>query len=200
MPVKIQVPRKSVTGRLFSASWMRWFLISVAVVLVVVIGISSFFYRKYAAQIEEKLTAGPFTRTSKIYAAPETIRVGDETTADALATHLRSAGYSDGQKSLIGWYHIRQGALEIFPGPDSYFRQDPFLIKFSGQKISQIISLRDSSQRNQYQMEPELITNLFDRDRQKRRIVRFEDIPKSLVNAVVSIEDKRFFSHVGFAF
>ncbi|MCX6637261.1 MAG: PBP1A family penicillin-binding protein, partial [Acidobacteria bacterium] len=47
-------------------------------------------------------------------------------------------------------------------------------------------------------LEPELITNLFDRKREKRRIVRFADIPKVLVNAVISIEDKRFFQHAGF--
>ncbi|MEJ7605871.1 MAG: biosynthetic peptidoglycan transglycosylase [Bryobacteraceae bacterium] len=46
--------------------------------------------------------------------------------------------------------------------------------------------------------EPELITNLFDRTREKRRIVRFSDLPKVLVNAVVSVEDKRFFQHSGF--
>ena len=41
-------------------------------------------------------------------------------------------------------------------------------------------------------------TNLFDRKREKRRIVKFNDIPKVLVNAVISIEDKRFFQHAGF--
>ena len=39
---------------------------------------------------------------------------------------------------------------------------------------------------------------MFDENRAKRRIVKFEDIPPVLVNAVVSIEDKRFFQHSGF--
>ncbi len=34
--------------------------------------------------------------------------------------------------------------------------------------------------------------------KEKRRVVKFEDIPKVLVNAVVSVEDKRFFQHAGF--
>jgi len=45
---------------------------------------------------------------------------------------------------------------------------------------------------------PSLITNVSDKAREHRRIVRFEDIPKVLVNAVVSVEDKRFFRHEGF--
>lgn len=198
VPVKIQVARKSMLGRLFAASWVRWFLIVFGIVCLTTLGVCWYFYQKYAKRIEDKLTAGPFIKTSKLFATPENVRVGDETSTREIADYLRHAGYSEGQKSLIGWYHIRPGVLEIFPGPDSYFRQDPFLIRFSGSKVSQIVSLRDSSQRNQYQLEPELITNLFDRRRQKRRIVRFEDIPKSLVNAVVSVEDKRFFSHAGF--
>jgi penicillin-binding protein 1B len=39
---------------------------------------------------------------------------------------------------------------------------------------------------------------MFDKNREKRRLVKFADIPPILVNAVVSIEDKRFFQHSGF--
>ena len=47
-------------------------------------------------------------------------------------------------------------------------------------------------------MPPQLITNLSGQNRERRTIVRFEDIPKVLVHAVISVEDKRFFHHNGF--
>ena len=47
------------------------------------------------------------------------------------------------------------------------------------------------------EIEPELITNLFDSSREKRRVVRFDDLPKDMVNAVLAAEDKRFFEHGG---
>ena len=47
-------------------------------------------------------------------------------------------------------------------------------------------------------LEPELITNLFDKQRQKRRIVKYEDIPDVMRNAILAAEDKRFFGHAGF--
>ena len=90
------------------------------------------------------------------------------------------------------------GDIEIFPGPDSYFDQEAGVIKFANGRISQIVSLRDNTARGQYQLEPQLITNLFDRNREKRRLVKFADIPKVLVDAVTSAEDKRFFQHQGF--
>jgi penicillin-binding protein 1B len=50
------------------------------------------------------------------------------------------------------------------------------------------------------EIEPELITNLFDSAREKRRFVRYEDLPPLLVHAILSAEDKRFFEHGGFDF
>ena len=46
-------------------------------------------------------------------------------------------------------------------------------------------------------LEPELITYLFDENREKRRRVRYEELPDHLVKAVLAIEDRRFFSHPG---
>lgn len=63
--------------------------------------------------------------------------------------------------------------------------------------MTRIISNRDNTERQRYFLDPELITNLFDRKREKRRLVRYEDIPQILVHAVISIEDKRFSSIPG---
>ena len=93
---------------------------------------------------------------------------------------------------------MRQDAVEIFPGPDSYFDQESGVLRFSGGRVSQIISTRDNTERTQYMLEPELLTNLFNKNREKRRLVKFATIPKVLVNAVIAAEDKRFFQHAGF--
>jgi len=72
------------------------------------------------------------------------------------------------------------------------------VIKIEGGRVTHIISLRDQSERTEYDLEPEPITNLFDQKREKRRLVRFADIPKVMVDAVLSAEDKHFFQHAGF--
>ncbi len=111
---------------------------------------------------------------------------------------LRRSGYSESRGNPMGWFNTRPDAIEIFPGPESYFREEAGVIKFSGNRISQIISLQDNTDRSQFQLEPALITNLFDRNREKRRLVKYADIPKVLIDAVISAEDKRFFQHAGF--
>ncbi len=92
---------------------------------------------------------------------------------------------------------MRPDAVEINPGPDAYDSEGA-VIKIQRGRVEKIISLRDQTERTQFFLEPELITNLFDRNREKRRIVHYSDIPPVMVHAVLSAEDKHFFQHSGF--
>ncbi len=47
---------------------------------------------------------------------------------------------------------------------------------------------------------PEFVTNLHDRSRAKRRLIRYADIPDNLRRAILTIEDHRFFDHGGIDF
>jgi penicillin-binding protein 1B len=162
------------------------------------LGTFTFFYARYARVIDEKLRAGVFANSAKIFAAPESVSVGDAITPDVIATDLRRSGYTESPGNPVGYYKIHSNYIEIFPQSDSYFDQEPGLIRFAKGKISQVVSLQDNTARNQYQLEPQLIQAISGAAREKRRMVKFHDIPKILVEAVTSIEDKRFFQHSGF--
>ncbi len=166
---------------------------------IAVMATFTFYYVKYSRLIDLKLRAGPFQSTSMVFAAPRVVSVGDEIASSEIINQLRRSNYGETSGNRMGWYHMRlDDAIEIFPGPDSYFDDEAGVIKFSGGRVSRIISLRDNTERMQYLLEPELITNLSDSSREKRRLVKYADIPKVLVDAVISAEDKRFFQHAGF--
>jgi penicillin-binding protein 1B len=175
-------------------------LLLLAIVLSVTIALSVFtyYYVKYSRLIEAKLAAGPFANTSMLFATPRTVALGDLASPQEIASDLRHSGYNESRNNRMGYFTLKAGEIDIYPGPDSYFRRDDGVIKFRGNKVSQIISLADNTDRTEYTLEPELISNLFDKNREKRRLVRYEDIPPVLVHAVVSAEDKRFFQHSGF--
>jgi len=158
----------------------------------------SYFYYKYATLIEDRLANGPYINTSKLYGASQVISLGDESSPDEIAESLRRAGYGESRSNRMGWYQIKPDVIEVFPGVDSFFQQEAHIVRFKSGDVAQITSLRDNTARTQFWLEPELITNLFDRNREKRRIVHFQEIPKLLINAVLSAEDKRFFQHAGF--
>ena len=197
--VRVRVPRKAYLVRFFLHPVGKILAVSCALAFLLAAGVFTHYYTKYSRLIDQKLRAGPFANTSKIFAAPRLIAAGDPITANEIATDLRRCGYTESRGNPIGSFTLRpDGAIEIFPGPESYFDEEAGVIKFANGRISQIVSLRDNTARGQYQLEPQLITNLSDRNREKRRLVKFADIPKVLVNAVTSAEDKRFFQHAGF--
>jgi len=173
-------------------------LIGFAACTLLGIGAFTFYYAKYSRLIDQKLRAGPFANTAKIFAAAESVSVGDLSTPVGIAAELRRSGYTDSNRNPVGYYQLHPNYIEIFPGADSYFEQEAGIIKFAGGRISQIVSLRDNTSRGQYQLEPQLITNVSGPSREKRRIVKFPDIPRVMVDALTSAEDKRFFQHSGF--
>ena len=196
--VKVRVPRTSRLARFFLSRFGRFLIVSFSLVIIAGFGAFAYFYSHYARLFDEKLKAGLFANSAKIFAAPESVSVGDAGSPSDIAAELRRSGYTESRGNPIGYYEIQPNAIEIFPGPDSYFEQEAGVIRFSGGKISAIVSLRDNTPRPQYQLEPQLITNLSGPSREKRRFVKFRDIPRVLVEAVTSAEDKRFFQHSGF--
>ena len=196
--LRFQVPKSAFLVKILMSRWGKIILASLTFVLCTGIMTFTYFYVTYANLIDEKLKAGPFPNTSALYAAPRTITVGDDSSPAEIATILRKAGYTENNHNTLGWYQLRPDGIDVYPEADSYFKREGAVIKFGNNKIVEIISLKDNNAINQYAVEPELITSLFDEKREKRRIVRFEDIPKVVVSAVLSAEDKRFFEHSGF--
>jgi penicillin-binding protein 1B len=168
---------------------------------VLVIGFFSYWYVKYDRIIEQRFRDPVFTNSAKIYAGPRMVRVGSAFTVREIASDLRHAGYGekDGD-SLLGSYHVHGGSIEVFPGPESYHSPEPATITVAEGKVSQIRS-RSAGDLAAYELEPQLVTSLFDAEqRSKRTMVKYDAIPKIMVDAVISIEDRRFFQHGGVNF
>jgi penicillin-binding protein 1B len=196
--MRLRIPRGSGLTRVILGPAGRIVLIVFAVLVVLTLGTFTFFYAKYSRLIDVKLRAGVFANTAKIYGAPRSVAVGDVTTPADLANELRRSGYNESRGNSVGYFLVHPSFLEIFPGTESYFDQEAGVIRFTRGRISQIVSLQDNTARNQYQLEPQLITALSGPSREKRRMVKFHDIPRVLVDALTSAEDQRFFQHNGF--
>ncbi len=196
--MKVRVPPNAGLARFLLGPVGRVLVIGCAVFTILALGVFTYFYAKYSRVIDQKLRAGPFANTAKIFAAPRSVAIGDIITPAEIAAELRRSGYNESRGNPMGYCLLQPNSIEVFPGPESYFDQEAGVIKFAGGKISQIVSLQDNTARSQYQLEPQLITNVSGPNREKRRMVKFADIPPVLVQAVTSAEDKRFFQHAGF--
>ncbi|HJS99037.1 MAG TPA: transglycosylase domain-containing protein, partial [Terriglobales bacterium] len=164
-------------------------------------GVFAWYYVKYDRIVTRRMHGQIFGNASKIYALPETVQDGEKIDAHEIAAKLRRAGYTDAAKekpAAIGSYRMLSNGIEVRPGPESYHAQDIARIIIRGEKVDSIIS-GDSkgTPLDGYELEPQLVTNLFDTERSKREIIKYNQIPKVMVDAVLAIEDRRFFQHAG---
>ncbi|HEV2422537.1 MAG TPA: PBP1A family penicillin-binding protein [Candidatus Acidoferrales bacterium] len=168
--------------------------------LLTAAGVYTYYWVHFSHLIDERLSGQVFGHTSHIFTAPEKIFVGEHLSPGNLAGYLINNGYSESDvPGSSGHFEATKTSIEIDPSESSYFDgQNAIRVDFSPSDISRIHLLSDNLSVSSAQIEPELLTNLFDDSREKRRVVRFEDLPQSLVHAVLAAEDKRFFEHGGF--
>ncbi|MGA8940333.1 MAG: transglycosylase domain-containing protein [Acidobacteriaceae bacterium] len=166
--------------------------------VLVLIGASIFgyYYVQYRGLVADKLAKGPlFAPVAQIYAAPEEVRPGQQLSASQIAASLRRAGYNN--NSQLGSYELRGNSILIKPGPQSYLAMDGATITTTDGQV-QSITAENGAALSAYKLEPQLITALSeDSNRAKRRLVTYDQIPPQMVQAVLAIEDRRFFEHDG---
>ena len=171
-------------------------------IFLTVAGLFTYFYTKYSRMIDARLSGHVLQNTTQIFSAPEHISVGQAIGMEELSSYLQRAGYRpQADENALGQYTVQRGALDIRPSKLSYFVGNNALdVQFTGKTIRSIRPLGGGNALDSAEIEPELITNLFDSAREKRRPVRYDDLPAVLVHAILSAEDKRFFEHGGFDF
>ncbi len=202
MPVKVKIGRGQ-----HPLLWKIGQFVLVAALAFLVLGgiVFGYFYFKYRGEVDERLKQGPlFASVAQVYAAPQEVRPGQQLSAAAIAAQLRRAGYNSPQQ--LGNYQLRSDGNEdsilIKPGQQSYLAMDGATIVTTtgtdGHPVVKSITAENGAPLAAYKLEPQLITALSeDKNRTKRRLVTYNQIPQRMVQSVVAIEDRRFFEHNG---
>ncbi len=198
MAIRISVPRAGIpatsTRRILAIA-----AVGLAIIFITALAIFGFYYHKYGVIVDQRLQKPLFTNTAQIYAAARQVRTGQKLTADIVAAQLRAAGYREAGSSesdRMGTFSANENSITIRPGPQSFHAPEDATITFDRGKVQQITAT-SGEQLASYALEPLLITGLSDQYRIKRRLITYNELPKYLVPAVTSIEDRRFFSHGG---
>ena len=177
---------------------VKLFAAGFLVVAVIFLTAFTYFYVKYQRIVDRRMAGPIFSNAAKIYARPQTVAVGDRGDPVEIATQLRRAGYAqEGNDSPVGHFTVTSHSIHITSGPESFHPSSSAVITFQDGKVS-AISENGNESVSTYELEPELVTALFEgQDRSKRELITFNDIPKVMVDAVLAIEDRRFFQHGG---
>jgi penicillin-binding protein 1B len=203
--IKLKIPTGNPTGK--PGRWLSHDpLLRAALVVFLILATTggaffTYYYVKFGQMIDQRFKGPVFGNSARIYAIAHPVQVGEKIVPKDIASELRRAGYSDQDngKSPMGSYHVFDGGIEIKPGPDSYHSPESAIIRIRAGKVESITS--KAGDLAAYELEPQMITSLFDAgQRSKRQLVTYDEIPKLLVDAVLAIEDRRFFQHGGVNF
>lgn len=178
--------------------WLRIGLIAAGSLAGLFFIVTAFYYFKYRGVVDARLRQPLFATTAKIYAAPREVRPGQKLQLPLIVSELRSAGYStEGGGSQMGTYSENGSSVTVHPGPQSYHAPDAAVIHVNNGVVNSITDEKGQTL-SSYELEPLMITGLSeDASRTKRRLLTYDEIPQNLVQAVLAIEDRRFFEHGG---
>ncbi|HWN11377.1 MAG TPA: PBP1A family penicillin-binding protein [Pyrinomonadaceae bacterium] len=160
-------------------------------------------YKYYSRMVDARVASGYLTSRAGLYATPRTIRTGQNISPSGLAEALRRAGYAesaDASPNLIwnGSFRLTDVAIEIRPARRSN-RPGVIRAMFSGQTPGETISelTGDDLPLESFTLEPEVLSNDFSYKAGKHETLRYSDLPPVLIQAILAIEDRRFFQHPG---
>ena len=187
-------------------SSLRVFSIAL-VALLVITSAGLIFGAWYLRDLEKRVEAKfekPFgVFPSKIYSDSYLLYVGVQVRVDDLSEKLRRLGYFETQAAprRKGEYQVTRAGVEIFlhdfAFPGEQRTGVPVRVSLQGSSVARIENLATGKDVFDLELEPELVTGLYERIWQERKVIKLADVPPLLVKSVLAVEDERFYSHSG---
>lgn len=189
-------------------SKLRIFSISLVALLVVTssgLVFGAWYLKQLEDKVAEKFEGRKWVFPSKIYSDSYFLYVGATARPQDLAEKLHRLGYFETQVSpkAKGEYRIaaKAGVIEIFlhdfDSPTEKLKGMPVRISLQGNAIVKIENLAEGKELFSLELEPELITGLYERIWQERRVVQLAEVPELVVKTILAVEDERFYHHFG---
>src|SRR4051812_1360538 len=185
-------------------SWKFYAALAVAIPLLIVSSVIGYYYVTFSRMIDARMH-GEFQRTDpRIFGRPLIVRRGTRVTQQQMIDRLNDLGYA--QRSPVeqaGQFAIGRDALAVVPragdraGQTIRFVFAPLTPKGGGGGLQSIESVSKKQRLESIELDAPLLTALVSEGREKRRDVPLSSIPPRMIQAVMAIEDRRFYDHSG---
>lgn len=197
---------KGVLGLKKSRSNILKFVLSL-VILFIASGITlgGWYVQYLEGVVTAKFEGRKWRFPSKIYSDTLLLYVGMNLRMEDLWDKLRRLGYRETRelpKARGDYRHLKKdGLLEVYLHDFAYplepFKGFPVRVALEGATITRMENLESGEEIFSLELEPELVTGLYDRIWEERRLVKISEVPPPLVRAILAIEDERFYRHRG---
>jgi penicillin-binding protein 1B len=147
-----------------------------------------------------------FRVPSRVLSAPLILYPGLDYSLIDLRGTLDRLGYREasGESLPLGRYRWSKRELRIhrraFEHPSRAEPARLVSLQLSGHTIDGIRDLEAKREVGALFLEPESVGAYYGPDREQRELVRIAEIPRQMTDAVIAVEDQRFYAHVGLDF
>ena len=195
----------------FLRPYRRHVLIGLASLAVVAVGTLTYLYVSYGRMIDARLHGERDRAVPRVFARPLTLQAGQNLSQTELVARLNDVGYA--QRSRVertGEFAIDRHQVVILSRggdqagtPVTVSFPEPPVVKKKGATPpapppQRIIRIQAGARTlDRVVLDAPLLTALMTGPREKRRRVALETIPARMQEAVLSIEDRRFYYHPG---
>ncbi len=208
-PPRPAVPRSKKRRRLRLA-----LAIGLGLPLLALAGVASYYYVSFARVVDERLQGERVKALPRVFARPLEFRRGQWLSVDQIADRLNLLGYAERAKAVHPGEFSRAGRAVtlVARGGDLVGRTVRVSVepRASGSGLPvgaggrpiptpaiDRIEVEGGGAIGEVRLDAPLLTTLITTSRQKRRRVALTLIPSHMVQAVLAIEDKRFYDHPG---
>lgn len=154
--------------------------------------------RRIVTEFEGKRWAIP----ARVFARPLELYPGARLDIQKFLVELKAAGYRQSASVEQPGTYTRQGdtfrlhtrAFRFWDGgePSRILR-----LRFDSDRVAVVRNARDGKKLPLVRLDPARIANIYPARREDRILVRLDQVPKPLVEALIAIEDRRFLRHHG---
>jgi len=204
------VPVASVSSDLPRVNWMlRRIALGVLLLFVAAIVVAGaavwFALRQWEPVVIEKFRTHRWSFPSKIYSDSFLIYTGMDLTAVGFFGRLRDLDYRpvEGEVTHKGEYRIAKNKAAV----DIYLRgfSDPnaggggalLRLNLAGNVITRIEDLNSHKELFTLELDPELISGLYEGIWEERHLVTLDQVSPMLLRGIIDVEDQRFYDHHG---
>lgn len=177
--------------------WLGW-AIKLGLVALVVFAVFAVYLD---AVVQEKFSGKRWTVPAKVYARPLELFVGQKLAKDDFLKELDALGYRrENALSGPGSVSVAGNAIELHSrGFQFYESTEPsqrVRVRFSGDYVAGLTQANGGNLAVA-RLEPLMIGGLYPAHQEDRLLIKLEQVPPYLIEALVAIEDREFFNHFG---
>lgn len=152
--------------------------------------------------IQQRFDGEAWARPSRVYARPLELYSGLQISGEQIVSELNLAGYQSVKDiTQPGQYSLQSGVLKAycreFHFSDHYQPAEEIHIHLGDNEIEHVFNHSKQAGVDFFQLTPGVIGSYLPGNGEDRLVIQTDEIPQTLIDILLAVEDRRFYSHYG---